>query len=166
MKREINQEFISCEVCQSTSHKYKCPSCNIKYCSLSCFKTHKDGSCERKASRIKEEKQELERTTKAESNLKEVSETEEGEITCSSTDEESEDADRVGGHLLEKLGHSKDLLGMLHNKHLREMMKEIDSSQDPGQLLSRAMQIPIFTEFVDECLHIVEPQDDESKMDL
>lgn len=68
--------------------------------------------------------------------------------------------------MLEKLGHSKDLLGMLHNKHLREMMKEIDSSQDPGQLLSRAMQIPIFTEFVDECLHIVEPQDDESKMDL
>ena len=55
---------------------------------------------------------------------------------------------------------------MLHNKHLREMMKEIDSSQDPGKLLSRAMQIPIFTEFVDECLHIVEPQDDESKMDL
>ena len=53
---------------------------------------------------------------------------------------------------------------MLHNQHLREMMKEIDSSEDPGKLLGQAMQIPIFTEFVDECLRIVEPQD-ENKME-
>lgn len=42
-------------------------------------------------------------------------------------------------------------------------MKEIDSSEDPGKRLGQAMQIPIFTEFVDECLRIVEPQD-ENKM--
>lgn len=44
-------------------------------------------------------------------------------------------------------------------------MKEIDSSEDPGKLLVQAMQIPIFTEFVDECLRIVEPQD-ENEMEL
>ena len=54
---------------------------------------------------------------------------------------------------------------MLHNKHLREMIKEIDSSEDPGKLLTQAMQIPIFAEFVDECLRIVEPQD-ENKMEV
>ena len=54
---------------------------------------------------------------------------------------------------------------MLHNKHLREMIKEIDSSQEPGKILTSAMQIPIFTEFVDECLKTIEPQD-ETKMDL
>lgn len=63
------------------------------------------------------------------------------------------------------LGHSQELRNMLHNKHLREMMKEIDSSEDPGKLLVQAMQIPIFTEFVDECLRIVEPQD-ENEMEL
>ena len=45
------------------------------------------------------------------------------------------------------------------------MIKEIDSSEDPGKLLTQAMQIPIFTEFVDECLRIVEPQD-ENKMEV
>lgn len=62
-------------------------------------------------------------------------------------------------------GHSENLHSMLHNKHLREMIKEIDSSQEPGKILTSAMQIPIFTEFVDECLKIIEPQD-ETKMDL
>ena len=45
------------------------------------------------------------------------------------------------------------------------MIKEIDSSEDPGKLLTQAMQIPIFTEFVDECLRNVEPQD-ENKMEV
>jgi len=89
---------------------------------------------------------------------------EDGEITGSGSDEESDDEDRVGGHILEKLGHSQELLSMLHNQHLREMMKEIDSSEDPGKRLGQAMQIPLFTEFVDECLSIVEPQD-ENKME-
>ena len=53
---------------------------------------------------------------------------------------------------------------MLHNKHLREMIKEIDSSEEPDKLLVQAMQFPIFTEFVDECFRVVEPQD-ENKME-
>ena len=60
-------------------------------------------------------------------------------------------------------GHSQELHNMLHNRHLREMIREIDSSEDPGKLLGQAMQIPIFTELADECLRIVEPQD-ESEM--
>lgn len=43
------------------------------------------------------------------------------------------------------------------------MMKEIDSSEDPGKILVKAMQIPIFTEFVDECLRIVD--EDELEME-
>lgn len=42
-------------------------------------------------------------------------------------------------------------------------MKEIDSSEDPGKILVKAMQIPIFTEFVDECLRIVD--EDELEME-
>ena len=58
-------------------------------------------------------------------------------------------------------GHSQKLSSMLHNEHLRKMIKGIDASGDPGKLLGQAMQIPIFTEFVDECLKIVEPQNEE-----
>ena len=58
-------------------------------------------------------------------------------------------------------GHSRELRNMLFNKHLKEMIKEIDASQNPEKLLTNAMQIPIFTEFVDACLRIVEPQEDQ-----
>mmetsp|Transcript_17610 Transcript_17610/g.31017 ORF Transcript_17610/g.31017 Transcript_17610/m.31017 type:complete len:154 (+) Transcript_17610:45-506(+) len=33
-----------CEVCQKEPSKYKCPKCMTPYCSLPCFKKHKDAS--------------------------------------------------------------------------------------------------------------------------
>lgn len=161
MKKELNQQPNSCEVCKDACHKYKCPSCRMKYCSLSCFKTHKGDMCEKETNRRKEEKEETERRTRAISHS--VKETEEGEVTDSCSDNDSDNEDRISRNILEKLGHSQELHNMLHNKHLREMIREIDSSEDPGKLLGQAMQIPIFTEFADECLRIVEPQD-ESEM--
>ncbi|XP_058105427.1 uncharacterized protein LOC131248919 isoform X4 [Magnolia sinica] len=34
-----------CEVCKEAQSKYKCPSCLIPYCSLPCFKKHKEIPC-------------------------------------------------------------------------------------------------------------------------
>ncbi|KAJ7386950.1 Zinc finger HIT domain-containing protein 3 [Desmophyllum pertusum] len=155
LKKDLEQQSNSCEVCKETCHKYKCPSCNTKYCSLSCFKIHKGDLCERETNRRKEE---TERKSRAVSHSQK--ETEEGEVTDSGSDEKSDSEDRISGRILEKLGQSQELHSMLHNKHLREMITEVDSSEDPGKLLGQAMQIPIFTEFVDECLRIVEPQDE------
>eukprot|EP00033_Pygsuia_biforma_P002491 GCRY01002761.1.p1 GENE.GCRY01002761.1~~GCRY01002761.1.p1 ORF type:complete len:143 (+),score=33.80 GCRY01002761.1:160-588(+) len=36
-----------CEVCLNTFQKYTCPQCQIKYCSVDCFKKHK-GNCVKK----------------------------------------------------------------------------------------------------------------------
>ncbi|KAL6942097.1 hypothetical protein ACO0QE_003263 [Hanseniaspora vineae] len=33
---------MNCEVCQEETFKYKCPACQLKYCSLACYKTHKE----------------------------------------------------------------------------------------------------------------------------
>lgn len=117
--------------------------------------------CEKETNRRKEEKEENERRTRARSHS--VEEAEEGEVTDSCSDNDSDNEDRISRNILEKLGHSQELHNMLCNRHLREMIREIDSSKDPGKLLGQAMQIPIFTEFADECLRIVEPQD-ESEM--
>lgn len=53
----------------------------------------------------------------------------------------------------------------LSNKHLRELLLEVDSAKDQSKALEKAMQIPIFTEFVDHCLQVVEPQDDSAILD-
>ncbi|KAK0653276.1 Box C/D snoRNA protein 1 [Lasiodiplodia hormozganensis] len=31
----------TCDVCGAQPSKYKCPNCTVKYCSLTCFKSHK-----------------------------------------------------------------------------------------------------------------------------
>lgn len=56
--------------------------------------------------------------------------------------------------VLSMLGSSEALRGMLTNPHLHSLLMEIDSSSSPQQALRRAMSIPVFVEFADECLRI------------
>eukprot|EP00794_Sanderia_malayensis_P014287 gene14288-15774_t len=82
---------------------------------------------------------------------------EEGEIV----DHEDEtfdvdEEDRVPNCILERLGHSKELKDQLENKHLRNMLREIDNDSNPGDKLESAMQIPIFIEFAESCMGITE----------
>jgi hypothetical protein len=34
-------EVSKCDVCTTQPHRYKCPTCTAKYCSASCFKSHR-----------------------------------------------------------------------------------------------------------------------------
>jgi len=34
-----------CQICKDTESKYSCPKCLILYCSLACYKNHKEGAC-------------------------------------------------------------------------------------------------------------------------
>jgi len=47
---------------------------------------------------------------------------------------------------------------MLTNRHLVRMLCHLDTTTRPDVDMEAAMHEPIFTEFVDECLRIVEPQ--------
>ena len=46
---------------------------------------------------------------------------------------------------------------MLSNRHLVRMLCHLDTTTRPDVDLHAAMQEPIFTDFVDECLRVVEP---------
>ena len=52
------------------------------------------------------------------------------------------------------LEHSKKLLEILQNKELRDLIREIDGHNKPPDKLKIAMQLPVFREFVDECLAV------------
>lgn len=41
---------------------------------------------------------------------------------------------------------------------MRNLLSEIDLAPDPWKAMKAAMQEPLFLEFADECLKIVEPQ--------
>mmetsp|Transcript_33874 Transcript_33874/g.40967 ORF Transcript_33874/g.40967 Transcript_33874/m.40967 type:complete len:140 (-) Transcript_33874:178-597(-) len=36
---------MSCKVCEKCSPKYKCPTCRLPYCSVACYKLHKEVPC-------------------------------------------------------------------------------------------------------------------------
>ena len=52
------------------------------------------------------------------------------------------------------LEHSKKLQEILQNKELRDLIREIDGHSKPPDKLKIAMQLPVFREFVDECLAV------------
>lgn len=51
---------------------------------------------------------------------------------------------------------SDSLKEMLGNPHLRKMMTSLVHAENPGAQLEAAMQEPIFTEFADKCLSLIE----------
>ncbi|XP_077597397.1 zinc finger HIT domain-containing protein 3 [Stigmatopora nigra] len=132
-----------CKVCSEQTPKYKCPTCKIRYCSLSCYKLHKD-SC------LPVEKPPP-NSTKG--------------TVCTDTWssetflDEDDIADAVPAEKLRLLGHSKEVKDLLCNPHLRELLRTIDSADSKEQAMKAAMQEPLFVEFSDQCLKIVEQQD-------
>lgn len=59
-------------------------------------------------------------------------------------------------------GESEELRALLQNPHLRQLLLTIDQAQDKSSLLRKLMQEPLFVEFADCCLGIVEPPEKEN----
>lgn len=53
-------------------------------------------------------------------------------------------------------GQSKELRDVLCNPHLRQLLRSIDSADNKYEAMKSAMQEPLFVEFSDRCLKIVE----------
>eukprot|EP00092_Neocalanus_flemingeri_P029206 GFUD01031702.1.p1 GENE.GFUD01031702.1~~GFUD01031702.1.p1 ORF type:complete len:158 (-),score=32.42 GFUD01031702.1:70-543(-) len=128
---------VLCAVCEAAEKKYKCPVCEILYCSLACFKTHKEACAPP------------------------VQEIQEPEIHDSDMIDETylfKTPDTVPIESLQLLGKSDQLKSLLANPHLREFLTKLDSSEEKGRLMRRAMKEPLFIEFVDACLQVIDPE--------
>ena len=53
-------------------------------------------------------------------------------------------------------GNSDELKSLLSNRHLREMLGNLNSSESPNVDMDAAMKEPMFVEFVEQCLRVVE----------
>jgi hypothetical protein len=49
---------------------------------------------------------------------------------------------------------------ILQNPHLQELLVSVDRSPNAERAMQLAMQEPLFVEFADECLKIIEPIED------
>ncbi|XP_035220577.1 uncharacterized protein LOC118193575 [Stegodyphus dumicola] len=103
-------------------------------CSVECYKSHKGSE------------QCVKKEDKSESVVKN------GEVQ----NYEFETEDTVKPEKLNLLAFHKGVRHSLENRHLRDMLEYLDSAQDPAQAIEEAMKEPIFLEFVNHCLHVVE----------
>ncbi|CAB3261588.1 unnamed protein product [Arctia plantaginis] len=127
---------MCCTQC-NVNAKYKCPVCRVPYCSVACYKEHKRNPCSAPP--------EPERETNA---------TDQSEIEYEFPTE-----DTVAREILQLLEQSEELKNCLENPHVREILELLDGSPHPDRLIQQYMTEPIFAEFVDACLKIVQPQD-------
>lgn len=122
-----------CQVCEKLEKKYRCPTCKINYCSVPCFSSHK-ASCSP-----------VQATHTLDTN------------SSQETVYQFQTKNTIPVDKLQELGKSDKLQQLLQNPHLRKFLTRIDSDDNPVRLMRSAMQEPIFLEFVDSCLDIVDP---------
>lgn len=67
-----------------------------------------------------------------------------------------ETVDTVPLEKLEQLKNSDGLKELLKNKHLRDFLKELNEARNPWKAMKVAMTEPLFLEFADECMKVVE----------
>ncbi|XP_050322720.1 zinc finger HIT domain-containing protein 3 isoform X1 [Bactrocera neohumeralis] len=134
-----NRMEMLCITCGASTNKYKCPKCLEAYCSLPCYKEHQKVLCQRTQ---KTDDKFVEDVRHKEPTLHEPFSTE----------------DTVPRNKLELLKDCKPLGNLLYNLHLRKLLSEIDVAPNAWKAMKAAMQEPLFLEFADECLKIVEPQ--------
>uniref|UniRef100_A0A7M4FXS9 Zinc finger HIT-type containing 3 n=1 Tax=Crocodylus porosus TaxID=8502 RepID=A0A7M4FXS9_CROPO len=75
---------------------------------------------------------------------------------------DSDEQDRVPLQKLKLLGESEELKDLLRNPHLRQLLLAVDQAEERNSLMKKYMQEPLFVEFVDCCLRIVEPPEKEN----
>jgi len=126
-----------CQVCNTNASRYKCPKCTIIYCSLPCFKIHKQESC------LLSPEQTIQEVRKypppSESSL---------------TDTDNHDL--VEYSALKVLSDSEKMRDMLKNPYLRDLLTNLDKDPD-HTLFENCMVEPEFVQFADTCLSILHP---------
>ena len=127
-----------CIICNSNNSKYKCPICNSFYCSIPCFKNHKE-NCNKK------------NKDDTDIDLKDKQIENENKVLPLNLDE---DEDII---LTEKelsvLKTNKSIMTKIKNKKLLKILKEIDSTKYKKRTLEKVMENdPDFKAFTTEIL--------------
>ncbi|XP_056637566.1 zinc finger HIT domain-containing protein 3 [Diorhabda carinulata] len=124
----------TCEIC-SKEARYKCPTCMIFYCSVPCCKIHRQNKCDV---------------------LQRDEEEEMANLIVKRRKIETMTESTVPEDKLKLLNSNEEVNNLLTNSHLRNLLVAIDKSDNAEEVMQKAMQEPIFVEFADACLKVVE----------
>ncbi|ORX81148.1 hypothetical protein K493DRAFT_320740 [Basidiobolus meristosporus CBS 931.73] len=120
-----------CKVCNTEPFKYKCSVCLLPYCSVTCYKKHKEVPCQKPAPKVEEPPVVEEEETENEEN-------------------------KLSDEQLQMLASSDKVREMLKTTYLKELIKQIDSSDKPEKILEQTRQKePLFDEFANTLIDVL-----------
>lgn len=114
-----------CQVCNEAPSKYKCPLCLVPYCSLVCFKKHKEVPCVKPVSA-------------EDQSIAPNGSPVDRPVFVGDQNEVLEKAQ------LEAIASSSEIRNTLNDEKLRSLICAIDSSPDPEIELDKAMEDEAF----------------------
>ncbi|KAI9207313.1 uncharacterized protein BJ171DRAFT_494223 [Polychytrium aggregatum] len=119
-----------CAVCNSSLSKYKCSVCLIPYCSLPCYKTHKETPCEKAQLKT--------------------------ESLPQAPNREYEEDQLISEDRLKALALSPNIKKLLGDPQLRRILSEVNASTKVDPLLDHLLtESPLFREFAAEAVKCV-----------
>lgn len=141
-----------CQICHKAQSKYKCPKCYLLYCSLACFKKHKELPC------VNPTPSET-KTAALESLVEKPSVVDNAVVEA--LVEKPLVVDKTGEVLqqfqLEAIASSSEIRDALNDKALQELICQIDCSPIAEIELDKAMADEAFRLFTDKILSTINP---------
>ncbi|XP_063002490.1 zinc finger HIT domain-containing protein 3 [Elgaria multicarinata webbii] len=147
---------VACGGSGPSAAKYRCPGCRERYCSVPCYKKHKE-QCVAQIVPVPQPA----KTTEASCDARRDAEGSPWSVDDILTED---DDDKVPFDKLQLLSESEELKGILLNPHLRALLLDVDRAEDKSAALKKYMQEPLFVEFADCCLRTVEPPEEENEL--
>ncbi|XP_062021995.1 uncharacterized protein LOC133738460 [Rosa rugosa] len=138
-----------CQVCNEAQSKYKCPSCRAPYCSVPCFKKHKETPCV-----LPEEKPKSASVLPVPSEEKPTAAPESVVKRPITVTEPSAVLER---QQLEAIASSSEIRDALKDESLQRLIESIDCSPDAENELDKAMDVEMFRIFTDKILSTINP---------
>ncbi|KAH0667803.1 hypothetical protein KY285_029009 [Solanum tuberosum] len=117
-----------CQVCDEAQSKYKCPNCFIPFCSLVCFKKHKEIPCGKPEPEPESEPVSEEKLAPAPA------------LHVEKPIYVDEPGEAVNQSQLESIASSSEILEAIRNKELQKLIYNLDSSLDAENELDKAME--------------------------
>ncbi|WJX18320.1 hypothetical protein P8452_08128 [Trifolium repens] len=141
-----------CQICLKAQSKYKCPKCYLLYCSLPCFKKHKELPCVNPTSSEA-------KTTVLESVVEKPSVVNNTvlEALVDRPLAVDKNAEVLQQSQLEAIASSSEIRDALNDKTLQELIFRIDCSPNAENELDKAMAEDAFHLFADKILSTINP---------
>ncbi|CAI9107489.1 OLC1v1006849C1 [Oldenlandia corymbosa var. corymbosa] len=126
----------TCKVCDKVLSKYKCPACLTPYCSLPCFKKHKETPCAKPVS----------------VSQKDDSSPAPAIIHLDKPYYVDEPSEVLQHSQLESIASSSEIRDLLKDEKLQTLISSMVTSAEPEKELSKAMQMDDFRIFSEKVL--------------